>query len=68
MIGEAVDIDLPLVVGETATPAGPQQATWATEARAWFAERVSVACWWHQQFAGKPDYRMSAETQRAWLA
>lgn len=59
---------LPLVVGETATPAGPQQATWAAEARAWFAERVSVACWWHQQFAGKPDYRMSPETQRAWLA
>ncbi|MFT3871051.1 MAG: hypothetical protein QM714_00160 [Nocardioides sp.] len=58
---------LPLVVGETATPAGPKQAAWAAEARAWFAERVVVACWWHQQFAGKPDYVMSAETQAAWL-
>ena len=68
IIDYAAQHGLPLVVGETATPAGPQQATWAAEARAWFAERVSVACWWHQQFAGKPDYVMSAETQRAWLA
>lgn len=68
IIDYAAQHGLPLVVGETATPAGPKQAAWATEARAWFAERVTIACWWHQQFAGKPDYRMSTETQRAWLA
>jgi len=60
---------LPVVIGETGTPAGPAQAGWAANMRTWCRDAgVALACWWHQQFTGRPNYRMTPETQATWLA
>lgn len=59
----------PILIGETGSPAGAQQAAFAAEMRAACEARpqIKVACWWNQQFTGNPDYRMTAATQTAWL-
>lgn len=63
------DAGLPILIGETGSPAGAQQAVFAAEMRAAVEARpqIKVACWWNQQFTGNPDYRMTTATQTAWL-
>lgn len=63
------DVGKPILIGETGSPAGVQQAAFAAEMRAACAARpqIKVACWWNQQFTGNPDYRMTTATQAAWL-
>ena len=61
---------LPLLVGETGAPNtnDASQALYATRFRGWCLEHTSLACWWHNQFTGKPPYPMTANTARAWFA
>lgn len=64
----AKSLGLPIVVGETGAPSGPAQAAWAADMRDWCQTNgIRLAAWWHQQFAGRPDYRMTPETQTVWL-
>lgn len=61
---------LPLLVGETAAPStnAVKQATYAARMRQWCLENTALACWWQNQFSGKPPYPMTADTCRAWFA
>lgn len=71
LYGPAVEyartLGLPLVIGETASFAGPQQATWAASARAWLAGcGLDVhAAWWSQPHTSG-DYTMTPDTVAAW--
>lgn len=69
IVDYAKPLGLPMVVGETGAVYGGDQAAWATQAREWFTGHgFAAVCWWNQQFAGKPDWRMTAETAKAWLS
>lgn len=63
------DTGLPILIGETGSPAGTKQPGFAAEMRAACLARpqIRVACWWNQQFTGNPDYRMTAATVSTWL-
>lgn len=60
---------LPLLIGEHAAPnTDPvKQAADAAAMRTWCLEHAALACWWQNQFTGKPPYPMTAATARAWF-
>lgn len=64
----AKSLGLPLCWGETASPVGPKQAAWATKARAWMLANCETALWWSHQKAGKPNYRLTEASAKAWYA
>lgn len=64
----AKNLGLPLVIGETASFSGSNQALWAKSVKDWFTTQKypSTVMWW-SDLHGTEDYRMNADTVTAWF-